>query len=227
MRWMNSTTVASPLKKIRSTYFGRIKNAITSIIEGMSVTFGYLLQRPITIQYPDRVPKPIKETLPERYRGILEVDMSLCTACLACERACPIECIKIEVVKDAETKKRFMTRFDIDIAKCMYCGLCTEPCPSGAIFHTKEFEGSTRDVQYLVRRFVTPGQKIEPHKIKKEKPALDAVKGVKPAAEAPADKKPAADSAQDKKPAQTAGDDKPAADAARDKKPADDKPAAE
>jgi formate hydrogenlyase subunit 6/NADH:ubiquinone oxidoreductase subunit I len=203
---MDSTTVASPLKKIRSTYFGRIKNAITSIIEGMSVTFGYLLQRPITIQYPDRTPKPVKETLPERYRGILDVDMSICTACLACERACPIECIKIDVVKDKETKKRYMTRFDIDIAKCMYCGLCTEPCPSGAIFHTKEFEGSTSDVQFLVRRFVASGQKIEPHKIKKEKPAVkkpvDAAKGEKPSADASKDKKPAADVAQDKKPAE-------------------------
>jgi NADH-quinone oxidoreductase subunit I/NAD(P)H-quinone oxidoreductase subunit I len=225
---MDSITAVSPLKKTRSTYFGRIKNAITSILEGMSVTFGYLLQRPITIQYPDRVPKPIKETLPERYRGILDVDMSICTACLACERACPIECIKIEVVKDTETKKRFMTRFDIDIAKCMYCGLCTEPCPSGAIFHTKEFEGSTRDVQYLVRRFVAPGQKIEPHKIKKEKPAVK-----KPAAKAPgADKpaggdKPAADAATGEKPAASPEEKKPAADAEQDKKPADDKPAAE
>jgi NADH-quinone oxidoreductase subunit I/NAD(P)H-quinone oxidoreductase subunit I len=208
---MDSTTAVSPLKKVRSTYFGRIKNAITSILEGLSVTFGYLLQRPITVQYPDRTPKPVKETLPDRYRGILDVDMSICTACLACERACPIECIKIDVVKDKETKKRYMTRFDIDIAKCMFCGLCSEPCPSGAIFHTKEFEGSTRDIHFLILRFVAPGEQIEPAKIKKEKKEV-----TKPAAEVagdkklpPAeDKKPAAEPMDEKKPA---GDDKKSA----------------
>jgi NADH-quinone oxidoreductase subunit I/NAD(P)H-quinone oxidoreductase subunit I len=222
---MASQTQASPLKQTRSTYFGRIKNAIASILEGMSVTLGYMVQRPITIQYPDRTPQPIKETLPDRYRGILDVDMSICTGCLACERACPIQCIKIDVVKDKETKKRYITRFDIDIAKCMYCGLCSEPCPSHAIFHTKEFEGSTRDVQYLILRFVAPGQQVEPAKIKKEKKVVP-----KPAADAAGDKKPAADTSEAKKPAETPAEDKKPAEApADDKKPAadDTKPAAE
>ncbi|NIM20636.1 MAG: 4Fe-4S dicluster domain-containing protein [Candidatus Latescibacteria bacterium] len=165
---MATTASTDAVPGFRGTYFGRIKNAIISIMEGMSVTLGYLLQRPITIQYPDRTPKPVKDTLPERYRGILELDMKTCTACLACERACPIGCIKIEVVKDKETKKRYITRFDIDIAKCMYCGLCVDPCPGGAIRHTNEFEGSTSDVQYLVRRFVPPGERIEPAKPKKK-----------------------------------------------------------
>src|SRR5262249_5616054 len=82
-------------------------------------------------------------TLPSRYRGFLEVDMDTCTACQACERACPINVIAIEIEKDpANPKNRVMTRFDIDEAKCMFCGLCVEPCPTGAIQHTREFEGS-------------------------------------------------------------------------------------
>lgn len=164
---MIAQTMTKPLRDKRKGHFGRLRNAVVTILEGMSVTLGYLIQKPITIQYPDRTKKPVKETLPERFRGILEVRLDICTACLACMRACPIECINIEVSKDPETKKRLITRFDIDIAKCMYCGLCTEPCPTGAIYHSHEFEGSAWDLTQLVKRFVvTP---VEPYKIKKEK----------------------------------------------------------
>lgn len=167
---MTNDSTISPLKKVRSSYFGRIKNSIQSIMEGMSVTLGYLLQEPMTVQYPDKTEKPMLEMIPDRFRGILDVKIDICTACLACERACPIDCIKIEVAKDKETKKRFMNRFDIDISKCMFCGLCTENCPTNCITHSKEFEGSTTDVHFLVRRFVTAGP-IEPYKVpKKPKP---------------------------------------------------------
>jgi len=164
---MSAETLPKTSLDHRKGYFGRIRNAVSTILEGMSVTLGYLFQKPITIQYPDRTEKPVKAMLPERFRGILEVDISICTACLACARACPIECIKIDVTKDPETKKRMLTRFDIDIAKCMYCGLCVEPCPTGAIRHSHEFEGSTWEVAGLVRRFVS--EPVEPHKPKKEK----------------------------------------------------------
>ena len=171
---MDPTAPTSAIPTLRGSYWSRIKHAIVSIMEGMSVTLGYLIQRPITVQYPDRTPKPVKEMLPERYRGILDLNMNICTACLACERACPIGCIKIEVIKDKETKKRYVTRFDIDIAKCMYCGLCVDPCPGGAIHHTKEFEGSTADVQHLVRRFIPPGGRVEPAKPKKKEKKEEA-----------------------------------------------------
>lgn len=88
----------------------------------------------------------------DRYRGILNVDIEICTACLACSRACPIDCIQIDATK--EGKQLRLERFDIDIALCMYCGLCSAPCPTGAIHHTKEFEASTSDFPDLIRRFI-------------------------------------------------------------------------
>ncbi len=142
-----------------ATYVANVKNAVTSIWEGMSVTLSHLFRRPITIQYPDRTPVPVKYMLPPRYRGFLEVDIDTCTACQGCERACPIQCIVIDIEKDpAKPKERVMTRFDIDEAKCMYCGLCVEPCPTGSIQHTREFEGTMLNLSNLVFRYVDPAR---------------------------------------------------------------------
>lgn len=135
-------------------YFKDIKDAVTTIFEGMSVTCSHFVRKPYTIQYPDRVPVRVQDTLPFRYRGILEVDLEICTGCLACERACPIDCIVIDAPKDQKTKEMLLTRFDIDIAKCMYCGLCSEVCPTGSIHHTTEFEGADFSLESMIRRFV-------------------------------------------------------------------------
>jgi formate hydrogenlyase subunit 6/NADH:ubiquinone oxidoreductase subunit I len=135
-------------------YFKNITDAVATIFEGMSVTFSHLVRKPYTIQYPDRVPVRVQDTLPFRYRGILEVDLEICTGCLACERACPIDCIVIEAPKDQQTKEMILKRFDIDIAKCMYCGLCSEVCPTGSIHHTTEFEGADYSLESMIRRFV-------------------------------------------------------------------------
>ncbi len=135
-------------------YFGNVWSSASSLFEGMAVTFSHLLRRPSTVEYPDRMAIRVQDTLPLRYRGMLEVDLEICTACLACERACPIDCIVIDAKKDKAAGGFVMTRFDIDMAKCMYCGLCSEPCPTGAIHHTTEFEGADYSLESMIRRFV-------------------------------------------------------------------------
>jgi NADH-quinone oxidoreductase subunit I/NAD(P)H-quinone oxidoreductase subunit I len=137
-------------------YVKNVRNTAMSFWEGMSVTLSYMFRKPTTTQYPDRVPVPVRETIPSRYRGFLEVDMDTCTACQACERACPIQVINIDLLKGdgRTTPKLRMERFDIDIGKCMYCGLCVEPCPTGAIQHTREFKGEVMNFDNLVLRFV-------------------------------------------------------------------------
>ena len=117
----------------------------------------------------------------DRYRGILNVDIEICTACLACSRACPIDCIQIDATK--EGKQLRLERFDIDIALCMYCGLCSAPCPTGAIHHTKEFEASTSDFPDLIRRFIDePRIAFRAKKLKE--PLLPEVEGAAGSGEA-------------------------------------------
>ncbi len=135
------------------SYLKDIFETVVTIFEGLSITFSHLVRRPMTIQYPDRIDRPVQETLPKRYRGHLEVDMTICTNCKACERECPITCIAITDSEEPD-KKRWMTQFDIDLAKCMYCGICSEVCPTGAIRHSQEFEGACNNPAAMARHFV-------------------------------------------------------------------------
>src|SRR5713226_5032129 len=148
------------------SYLQNIFETVVTIFEGLSITFSHLMRRPTTIQYPDRIDRPVQETLPLRYRGHLEVDMDICTDCKACERVCPITCIYIESGKDG-SGQRMISSFDIDLAKCMYCGLCSEVCPTGSIRHSREFEGACFDPGAMVRRFVLDGAPVPPFKPKK------------------------------------------------------------
>jgi formate hydrogenlyase subunit 6/NADH:ubiquinone oxidoreductase subunit I len=153
-------------------YISSVRNAATTILEGMAVTFSHLFREPITVQYPDRTDRPVSQMLPPRYRGFLEVQMDICTGCKRCERACPIEVIAIDLKKNPETKKQVMSRFDIDMGKCMYCGLCVEACldeSTGAIRHTTEFEGAASTLDALVFRFIPQGETFPLYKPPKDK----------------------------------------------------------
>ena len=156
-----------------TSYLRNIADTCLTVFEGMAVTFSHFVRRPVTVQYPDRMDLRVQDTLPFRYRGILEVDLEICTGCLACERACPIDCIVIDVQKDAQTREMVMSRFDIDMAKCMYCGLCSEPCPTGAIHHTPEFEGADFALESMIRRFVKePVVAYKPKKTGEDDPEI-------------------------------------------------------
>ena len=156
-----------------TTYIRNIVDTATTIFEGMAVTCSHFVRKPSTLQYPDRLPVRVQDSLPFRYRGILEVDLEICTGCLACERACPINCIAIDAKKDQQTKALTIARFDIDIVKCMYCGLCSEPCPTGAIHHTPEFEGADFSLESMVRHFVKePVTAYKPKKAGEDNPDI-------------------------------------------------------
>lgn len=155
------------------SYMRDIYVTAMSVFEGLTITFSYLIRRPTTLQYPDKIETRIQDALPRRYRGHLEVDLDICTNCKACERDCPISCISI--TDSAEPgKKRWMAEFDIDLAKCMYCGICSESCPTGAIRHSQEFEGACYNPAAMTRRFVMalPMPPFKPTKGEQADPAV-------------------------------------------------------
>ncbi|MFN0151960.1 MAG: NuoI/complex I 23 kDa subunit family protein [bacterium] len=205
-----------------TTYVGNIRETCSTLFEGMAVTFSYLFRPPITTQYPDRMPTSVQDTLPDRYRGHLYVHLDTCISCLLCEKACPIECIKIEDVRIEKImitaadgkptpKVKEPTLFNINMYKCMYCGLCVDPCPTGAIRMTKEFEGTTENIQNLHFRFVTPDRKTMAVRLGEEQERKAAEKKAAhaaPAAAAPA--APAATATAAPAPAATATEAPPA-----------------
>ncbi len=170
-------------------YFHNIKTGFQSVFEGLSVTLASMFVRPVTVQYPEidvssneSIARGYKSSLmgmPENYRGILEVDLSICTSCGLCVKACPVECIIIENVKCDKSKladvkgtpvlnrftqkealkTRTSTRFDINIGKCMFCGLCVIACPTTAIQHSNSFEMNRFSLDDLVIRFVKDADK--------------------------------------------------------------------
>jgi len=144
-------------------WVGHIVRTASSILEGLAVTLSWAFRRPYTIQYPDKVEVPVPETLPEAYRGILEVDLRLCTGCLQCEKTCPIQCISISIEKGEDAVRR-LTRFDIDISRCMYCGLCSESCAFDALAHSNQFEAARQDISELTLHFVREPVPVARHK---------------------------------------------------------------
>ena len=176
-------------------YFTDIYTAASTILGGMSITLTHLFKARTgiaTLQYPEeRWPRPERDIgfSHESYnviRSRLHVDMDDCIGCLKCERACPVDCIKIETEKAPErgtdikeikhrgitsngTKKALVvTRFDIDMTECCYCNLCTYPCPEECIFmtggpngdkHPIDYEFSEPDRNDLIYRFAKAGSK--------------------------------------------------------------------
>src|SRR6516164_8032905 len=67
-------------------------------------------------------------------------DLSTCIGCDKCARACPVDCIYIEKIKNPVGKGFRVNGFKIDYTKCMFCALCVDPCPVDCIFM-----GSTYD----------------------------------------------------------------------------------
>ncbi len=172
-----------------SEYFANIFYGLKSFAEGLQLTMRHFRNRKdlvATLQYPhekwpieDRhIGFPLEEY--NIIRSRLNVDIDDCIGCLQCERACPVDCIKIETIKPPKgsdfdcgitsngTKmKMLVARFSIDMTECMFCNLCTFPCPEDCIYmvggpnsskHEIEYEYASRDRESLIFQFANPSE---------------------------------------------------------------------
>ena len=78
-------------------------------------------------------------------------NLTNCTACTLCEKACPNGSISILTTKNLASK-RVLGQFVYRLSSCTLCNLCIEACPFDAIRmgHGFEMAGYTREELDLI-----------------------------------------------------------------------------
>jgi NADH-quinone oxidoreductase subunit I len=170
-----------------TAYFANIYKAVATTLAGMAVTGKYAFKRPVTLRYPE-----VKHKIPERYRGILHNKIEDCIGCLACARACPVNCIHIKTSRrapenvgkasDGTPIKLWLTQYDIDMSLCMLCGLCTIPCPTHCLTMSKQYEMAVYEKGGMYLRFATAHDREMAAKDAEALAKAKAAKAQKPAA---------------------------------------------
>ncbi len=137
-----------------------VYETLRTILIGMRITLKYCFARTVTVQYPDMPP-----TTQPQFRGFHWYEIEKCSACKACARACPIDCIYIENSGPRKIDKETgrvrggaMIRYAIDYSKCMFCGLCCDPCPTECLHMGDIHDHSGYDRPSTIVEFTTLAQ---------------------------------------------------------------------
>ena len=166
-----------------SEYLNNIVYGVKSLLTGMKLTMDHFRNKKelvATLQYPHE-----KWPIPERNIGFnhseynlirsrLHVDIDDCIACMQCEKACPVDCIKIDSIKPPKgseidcgmtsndtQKKMIVSRFTIDMAECMYCNLCVYPCPEECIYMVGGPNDEKHEIDYEFSQYKRDGMIFE------------------------------------------------------------------
>jgi len=166
-----------------SEYINNIIYGVNSFVTGLKVTWNHFINKKdlvATLQYPHE-----KWPIPERNIGFdhseynlirsrLHVDIDDCIACMQCEKACPVDCIKIDFIKPPKEsgfdcgitsndtqKKMIVSRFTIDMSECMYCNLCVFPCPEECIYMVGGPNAEKHEIDYEFSQYKRDGMIFE------------------------------------------------------------------
>jgi len=139
------------MKSDLRSYLKEIIGGSISLLTGMWITLRQSFRKPVTVSYPYRTLK-----LPERFRGHIELKAdeqgwAKCVVCMACQKACPSFCIKVNGYKSAGMPRKVATIYILDFTTCSLCGLCVESCRFDALMFSREYNlASFRKEDYVM-----------------------------------------------------------------------------
>ncbi|MEI7437422.1 MAG: 4Fe-4S dicluster domain-containing protein [bacterium] len=141
-------------------YFREIFEGAWSLAVGMGITFVRMFHHRVTLDYPY---KSLKMTA--RYRGHIELQLDAqtrqpkCIVCMACQKACPSGCIRLDGQKPEGATRKVLTSYMLDFTTCSLCGLCVESCSFNALEFSREYNlASTCKQDYQMDLFKRAGE---------------------------------------------------------------------
>jgi NADH-quinone oxidoreductase subunit I len=125
-------------------------------LRGMKTTFGRMLEKPVTVEYPEE-----KTPVYPRFRGrhklhkFEDTGLEKCVGCSLCAAACPADCIRVVAAENTPEHRvsageRYAAVYEINLSRCIFCGYCEVACPFDAITMGHDYELSDYDRTDLI-----------------------------------------------------------------------------